>query len=1171
MHLYHVTLQPPTHINQVVLGKFSGTKVQEMVLARSSRLELIRPDPDSGKLLTVLTHDVFGTIRSLAAIRLTGSSKDYIIVGSDSGRLVILEYNPGANRFDRVIMETFGKTGIRRTVPGQYLAADPRGRVLMVAAPEKHKFVYMLTRDANSVLAISSPIEAHKAHTLVFDCVALDMGFENPVFACLEVDYGEAEDRPDEPVDKVLTYYELDLGLNHVVRKWSDTVDRDANLLVPLPGRALVDAVPEGPSGVLVCSKNYITYRHQDVPAHRVPIPQRTPTKEDRGVLIVAAAVYKSKGTFFVMLQSEVGDLYKLTVDYEGDQVTDLCIQYFDTVPTAVGLCILDNGCLFVASEFGNHMLYQFEQLGDNDDVPQYHSSKSDESDPLAPTVLEPRELTNLAPIDEMESLAPLLDTTILNLANEDTPQVYALCGRGAQSSFKVLRHGLEINEIAVSALPGHPQAIWSTKLTATDPYDSYIVVSFTDATLVLAIGETVEEVTDSGLLTNKPTLVVQQIGPNALVQVHPQGYRLIQADKRVSEWRPPAHQVVTHAVANERQLVLGLSSGEVVYFELDATGQLAEFDRTTEFGEDITALSLALAPPGQQRTPFLAVGLADSTVRIISLEPHNCLDALAMQALSDVPSSLCLVEMADRETDPHLTTLYLYTGLRNGVLIRTSVDHVSGQLAETRTRFLGSQPVQLCRVVTNGVPAVLALSSRPWLSYVYQSRTRLAPLAYEALVYAGAFRSEPCAEGLVAIADDTLRILNVERLGTPLNQAAVPLQCTPRRTIHHPVHNQFVVYETDHLPDGTPGSATNPAWTSCLRIINPLSGETSWMHQFDPDEAAFGMGLVIFSSEATEPASPLILVGAARGFSQTTQKSLAAFIYAFRFNADGTTLELLHKTEVDEIPRVIIPFQGRALVGMGPLLRIYDLGKRKMLRKCQSRAIPNSIVTLQAVGSRIIIGDLQESIHFALYRPQENRIAVFADDTLPRWITATHLLDYNTVAGGDRFGNLFVLRLPTEISQKIDNDATGNLLYHEKGYLQGAANKLTPLAHFYVGDTITSLQRATLVVGGREVLVYTTLLGAIGALIPLTSKADVDFFQTLETHLRSEAPPLCGRDHITYRSTYVPVKAVIDGDLCEQFALLATSAKDGIAEDLDRTPGEIAKKIEDMRTMYAF
>ena len=55
-----------------------------------------------------------------------------MIVGSDSGRIVILEYNPSKNLFDRVHMETFGKSGCRRIVPGQYLAIDPKGRAVMI-------------------------------------------------------------------------------------------------------------------------------------------------------------------------------------------------------------------------------------------------------------------------------------------------------------------------------------------------------------------------------------------------------------------------------------------------------------------------------------------------------------------------------------------------------------------------------------------------------------------------------------------------------------------------------------------------------------------------------------------------------------------------------------------------------------------------------------------------------------------------------------------------------------------------------------------------------------------------------------------------------------------------------------------------------------------------------
>lgn len=75
MFLYSLTIQPPTHIVQAVVGQFAGTKEQLIITGSGSQLSLLRPDPQQGKVSTVLTHDIFGIIRSLAAFRLAGSNK----------------------------------------------------------------------------------------------------------------------------------------------------------------------------------------------------------------------------------------------------------------------------------------------------------------------------------------------------------------------------------------------------------------------------------------------------------------------------------------------------------------------------------------------------------------------------------------------------------------------------------------------------------------------------------------------------------------------------------------------------------------------------------------------------------------------------------------------------------------------------------------------------------------------------------------------------------------------------------------------------------------------------------------------------------------------------------------------------------------------------------------
>lgn len=75
MFMYSLTIQPPTHITQAVVGQFAGTKEQHIVTASGSRLVLLRPDPTQGKVVTVLSHDIFGIIRSMSSFRLAGSTK----------------------------------------------------------------------------------------------------------------------------------------------------------------------------------------------------------------------------------------------------------------------------------------------------------------------------------------------------------------------------------------------------------------------------------------------------------------------------------------------------------------------------------------------------------------------------------------------------------------------------------------------------------------------------------------------------------------------------------------------------------------------------------------------------------------------------------------------------------------------------------------------------------------------------------------------------------------------------------------------------------------------------------------------------------------------------------------------------------------------------------------
>jgi len=44
-------------------------------------------------------------------------------------------------------------------------------------------------------------------------------------------------------------------------------------------------------------------------------------------------------------------------------------------------------------------------------------------------------------------------------------------------------------------------------------------------------------------------------------------------------------------------------------------------------------------------------------------------------------------------------------------------------------------------------------------------------------------------------------------------------------------------------------------------------------------------------------------------------------------------------------------------------------------------------VIDIKTVGDRIIVSDVQESVHFVRYKRAENQLMVFADDTQPRWV----------------------------------------------------------------------------------------------------------------------------------------------------------------------------------------
>lgn len=1349
MKLLDVRLKPATAIVASVIGSFTGAGQHEIaVLKCGGTLELHRivqvdgsrsdnkkekdddeeEDEDDEEeeprtVLKLLTRvETRSVLRSCAKIRYPGESKDVLAVTADSGALSVLDFavssttgssSSSGHKPKIVHCVVFGKSACRRDTPGQYCAADPAGRAVLVAAVEKRKLVYVLNRDAAGQPVIASPLEAHRPRSIVFAVAGLDNGRGNPVFAVLELqypDYGEMD--PDDiphlpPPTKQLAYYELDLGLNHVSRRWAAATHRTAACLAAQPGGA------DGPGGVLVGSEDYIEYLHETLSKNsnnksttadstttlqgRIVccIPRRKLHPADKGILVTHITVHRQKRSkFFCLAQTELGDVYKITVvtdPADKTQVTGLKVALLDTLPTANALNVSDLGMLFCAAEFGDHQLYQFLGIdlpdaptSDSQDLVHAFGKQTAEVTADAESYLaagtaaqvapafHPTTLKNLRKIYTADNPSPTTGILVGELAgNEVSPQIYTLTGRGPHSALRILRHGASVTELAVSELPGVPGGIFTvadnssssalSSSSSSPPNNKYIVVSFADATLVLSVGDSVEEVGDkeSGFLTNSPTLACSALAgtDGAIVQVHPAGVRQIQNNGQVLQWHCPGLKRIECASANESQVLVAFAGGEVRYFEVDPmNGNLIEKE-AHDMGADVCSLDVGTITKGRSRSLFAAVGCRDQTVRIVSLEPGSFLTQKSSTALKSRPHSLALQMMTSSSSSSSdgagaaggVDDLTLMIGLDDGSSLRASIDPVTGSIGTSPTRrFLGARPVSMSKITLEGQPAALMLSSRPWISRRDSTSGKhvMAPLSFAPLDHGCPFRSEAVREGVIATAGKTLRILSVDAAGMSggddeaFNTNKVGLTYTPRQMTLISTASAagtggdarkvaLVVVESDYNEYGleekkamgfdatgeglvtkkvkaeddamdmdegsddegdknkedekkddgsddedpeekeatrTPIRGPVPPgpghWGSCVRLLDPSNNcDVLDCVEMGRNEAALCCASVRFHSKGGEP---LLAVGTVTGMKMHPLKQSASHIVLYRI-VNGNRFQLLHRTQVDDGPVLSMAhFQGRLLVGVGKSLRLYEMGKRQLLRKCELRGLPTFVKTIQTVGDRAFVGDMMQSVQIVRYDASYNKLVLIANDASPRPIVCQELLDWNTVAVGDKFGNVSILRLPRGADVGAI-DLTGQRALWDSSR-DDTMPKMELLCQYCIGEIVTSMTRSSLVAGGLESLIYVTVSGRIGALVPFTSRDQVEFYCELESALRTDAPRPTGRDPRSYRSYYAPVMHVVDGDLCDAFNSLTHEEQTSIAERLELSVGEVMKKLEDTR-----
>ena len=139
----------------------------------------------------------------------------------------------------------------------------------------------------------------------------------------------------------------------------------------------------------------------------------------------------------------------------------------------------------------------------------------------------------------------------------------------------------------------------------------------------------------------------------------------------------------------------------------------------------------------------------------------------------------------------------------------------------------------------------------------------------------------------------------------------------------------------------GAPIPETQDKWASCIRVVDATTLQTLERLELADNEAAFSICTCRFHDKGDES---FVVIGTAKNLKIHPRSCSQGFISVFRF-VEGRSLQLLHRTEVDEVPGALCEFDGRLAAGIGRSLRVYDLGKKKLLRKCENKVGDGSVL----------------------------------------------------------------------------------------------------------------------------------------------------------------------------------------------------------------------------------
>ncbi|XP_022882617.1 uncharacterized protein LOC111399497 isoform X1 [Olea europaea var. sylvestris] len=728
---------------QVVRGHFRSSSSSDVIFGKETSIEMVIIDND-GIVQSISEQPVFGIIKDLAVLpwnkRFQAQSpkllgKDILVVLSDSGKLSFLSFCNEMHRFFPLTHFQLSSPGNSRYQLGRMLAVDSSGCYVAASAYEDRLAIFSISMSASGDIIdkrIFCPPENEGSLTTASGFTNISGTIWSMCFISKDCHQLSEEHNPVLAIllNRRGSFYRNELLLLewnivkqavHVIYQFAEAGPL-AHHIVEVPnshgcaflfraGDALLMDFRDvrNPCCVYKTSLNFTPPLAEELSfvEDTIGIPD---IMDEEGIYSVAASAllelsdmnknddpmniddYSTKpGSNYVcswswepgnltnprmIFSADTGELYMIQVFLESD---DLRVNLSDCLykgPPSKALLWVEGGFLAAVVDMADGMVLKLE-----DGLLQYRGP--------------------------IQSVAPILDISVVDHPDENHDQIFACSGMAPEGTLRVIRNGISVEKLLKTSPIYHcVTGTWTVKMKVSDPYHSFLVLSFVEETRVLSVGLSFTDVTDSvGFQPDVCTLACGLVADGVMIQIHQCGIRLCVPVRAVHpEGVPLSSPVCTSWFPDNMTLSLGAvgcnlivvaTSSPYLLFVLGVRSLSAYHYEIYQMQcirlqNELSCISIPQKCPKHSLMNYadnkpvavpteinidniFVIGTHKPSVEVISFVPDKGLKVLATGIISltntvgtaisgCIPQDVRLV-LVDR--------LYVLSGLRNGMLLR--------------------------------------------------------------------------------------------------------------------------------------------------------------------------------------------------------------------------------------------------------------------------------------------------------------------------------------------------------------------------------------------------------------------------------------------------------------------------------------------------------------------